>query len=110
MPTDYLGWLSDHSLMFILELFNQLKTGKVKQFMFHRPTSPNDQPAPAVTAGAQAESKTMTQNNESGESQADRSVDIPASPFQPESQKAAFRAGLPLGRSFARVSMHMCTP
>jgi cytoskeletal protein CcmA (bactofilin family) len=50
--------------------------------MFHRPTSPNDQPAPASTAGAQAESKTMTENNESGASSADRSVDIPASPFQ----------------------------
>lgn len=50
--------------------------------MFHRPTSPNDQPAPATTAGAQAESKTMTENNESGASSADRSVDIPASPFQ----------------------------
>lgn len=50
--------------------------------MFHRPTSPNDQPASAPTAGAQAESKAMTQNNESGESSADRSVDIPASPFQ----------------------------
>ncbi|OFW88262.1 MAG: hypothetical protein A3B66_10385 [Alphaproteobacteria bacterium RIFCSPHIGHO2_02_FULL_46_13] len=49
--------------------------------MFHRPTSPNDQPAPS-TGGATAESKTMTQNNESGESSADRSVDIPASPFQ----------------------------
>lgn len=50
--------------------------------MFHRPTSPNDQPAAAPTAGAQAESKTMTENNESGASSADRSVDIPASPFQ----------------------------
>lgn len=47
--------------------------------MFHRPTSPNDQPAPN---GAQAESKTMTENNESGAPSADRSVDIPASPFQ----------------------------
>ncbi len=45
--------------------------------MFHRPTSPNDQPAPS-----QGESKTMTQNPESGDAQADRSVDIPASPFQ----------------------------
>ena len=45
--------------------------------MFHRPTSPNDQPAPN---GAQAESKTMTENNESGASSA--SVEIPASPFQ----------------------------
>ena len=45
--------------------------------MFHRPTSSNDQPAPS-----QGESKTMTQNPESNDAQADRSVDIPASPFQ----------------------------
>ena len=57
--------------------------------MFHRPTSPNDQPAPASTAGAQAESKTMTENNESGASSADRSVDIPASPFQRPGQAPA---------------------
>jgi len=55
--------------------------------MFHRPTTPNDQPAPL-----QGESKAMTQNPESGESQADRSVDIPASPFQRPGQPAASAA------------------
>lgn len=50
--------------------------------MFHRPTSPNDQTAPSVK-GAQEESKVMSQNPESSEAQAaDRSVEIPASPFQ----------------------------
>jgi len=49
--------------------------------MFHRPPSPNDQPAP--TSGALGESKTMSQNNnDTTESNSDRSVDIPASPFQ----------------------------
>lgn len=57
--------------------------------MFHRPTSPNDQPASAPTAGAIAESKTMTENNESGSASADRSVDIPASPFQRPGQPVA---------------------
>ena len=55
--------------------------------MFHRPTSPNDQPAPS-----QGESKAMTQNPESGESQADRSVDIPASPFQRPGQPSVAAA------------------
>lgn len=79
---------------------DQLKTGKVKQFMFHRPTSPNDQPAPSI-GGTQAESKTMTQNNESGESSADRSVDIPASPFQRPGQPpvAAVAASAPSAAS-----------
>lgn len=60
--------------------------------MFHRPTSPNDQPAPSIR-GAQEESKTMSQNPESGDPQAaDRSVDIPASPFQRPGQPAAVSA------------------
>lgn len=48
--------------------------------MFHRPPSPNDQPAPSAR-GAQEESKPMTQNQDSND-QAERAVDIPASPFQ----------------------------
>lgn len=55
--------------------------------MFHRPTTPNDQPA-----SPQGESKTMSQTPETGESQADRSVDIPASPFQRPGQPAAAAA------------------
>jgi cytoskeletal protein CcmA (bactofilin family) len=62
--------------------------------MFHRPTSTNDQPAP-TTRGAQEESKAMSQTPESGESQADRSVDIPASPFQRPGQPAAATATAP---------------
>lgn len=62
------------------KLLTEHKTGKVKNSMFHRPPSPNDQPAPS-TRGAQEESKPMTQNQDSGD-QAERSVDIPASPFQ----------------------------
>ncbi len=65
--------------------------------MFHRPPSPNDQPAPS-SRGAQEEPKTMTQNQDSGDSQAaDRSVDIPASPFQRPGQPpvAAANAAAP---------------
>lgn len=50
--------------------------------MFHRPATPNDSPS-------QGENKAMTQNQESGEAQADRSVDIPASPFQRPGQPVA---------------------
>lgn len=77
--------------------------------MFHRPTSPNDQPAPSSTVGAQAESKTMTQNNESGESSADRSVDIPASPFQRPGQPSAAAAS-PVANATAASPARMAPP
>ncbi len=72
--------------------------------MFHRPTSPNDQPAPS-TGGATAESKTMTQNNESGESSADRSVDIPASPFQRPGQSPVAAAAASASAAVAPARM-----
>ncbi len=67
--------------------------------MFHRPTTPNDQPAPL-----QGESKAMTQNTESGESHADRSVDIPASPFQRPGQPAASAAPAAAAPSAPRMA------
>ncbi len=72
--------------------------------MFHRPTTPNDQPAPL-----QGESKAMTQNTESGESHADRSVDIPASPFQRPGQPAASAAPAAAPAS-APVAPRMAAP
>lgn len=55
--------------------------------MFHRSANPNDQQAPSAQ-GAQEENKTMT-NNQDSTDQNERSVDIPASPFQRPGQPAA---------------------
>jgi hypothetical protein len=76
--------------------------------MFHRPTTPNDQAAPSQM-GAQGESKAMTQNTESGDQQADRSVDIPASPFQRPGQPAV-AAAAPVAATPAAAAQRMAAP
>lgn len=77
--------------------------------MFHRPTTPNDQPAPSQM-GAQGESKAMTQNTESSDQQADRSVDIPASPFQRPGQPAATAAAPAAAVAGAPAAQRMAAP